>query len=170
MLITGINILVFLTISMVACQTRPKESDASTGEMSAYSIEEDDQEMNHAIEEARNTLPQFTEAFTSNNPNHTLFALKMMFQDQVGGFEHIWITDLAFDDGAFRGLVGNIPEYTIEVEAGEEVRVDPEKISDWMYVDNGVLRGGFTLRVLRSRMSPQEREQFDSEIGFGIED
>jgi uncharacterized protein YegJ (DUF2314 family) len=56
------------------------------------------------------------------------------------------------------------------VEAGEEVRVDPEKISDWMYVDNGVLRGGFTLRVLRSRMSPQEREQFDSEIGFGIED
>lgn len=44
-----------------------------------------------------------------------------------------------------------------------------EQISDWMFVQNGKLVGGYTSKVLRNRMSAQQRRQFGDEtttLGF----
>ena len=39
-----------------------------------------------------------------------------------------------------------------------------------MYIDNQKLRGGYTLRVLRNRMTETERKQFDADSGLIIEE
>lgn len=164
-------IIIALMILSLACQQKPKEASTPAGNASGVqTLEESDAEMNEAIEAARSSLSRFEEAMLSNNPQYDLFALKVMFPDQVGGSEHIWITDLILEGGQYRGLVGNEPQYTIIVEAGQEVTVDPEKISDWMYVEDGKLRGGYTFRVLRNRMSPHERTEFDRSLGITIEE
>jgi len=38
-----------------------------------------------------------------------------------------------------------------------------------MYVDSGRLVGGYTIRVMRAQMSPEERAAFDAEMPFRIE-
>jgi len=38
-----------------------------------------------------------------------------------------------------------------------------------MYLENGKLFGGYTIRVLRNNMSEEERKQFDSESGMQID-
>jgi uncharacterized protein YegJ (DUF2314 family) len=55
------------------------------------------------------------------------------------------------------------------VKIGDQATVDPESISDWMFVDNGKLVGGYTVRVLRDAMSAAEREEFDKSVPFKIE-
>ena len=165
------SMLVTLMILCLACQQKVKDTTTSAANASdIQTLEGSDAEMNKAIESARSSLNKFEEAMRSNDPRYDLFALKVMFPDQVGGSEHIWITDLVLENGQYRGLVGNEPQYTILVEAGQEVTVDPEKISDWMYVEDGKLRGGYTLRVLRGRMSPHERAEFDRSFGITIDE
>jgi len=56
------------------------------------------------------------------------------------------------------------------VKIGDTIEIRPNEISDWMYIDNGTLRGGSTIRVLRNRMSVEERTAFDAEYGVVIED
>ena len=55
------------------------------------------------------------------------------------------------------------------VKNGDSEEVEPSKISDWMFVDEGKLVGGYTLRVLRDSMSPAERAEFDKSVDFVVE-
>ena len=98
-----------------------------------------------------------------------IFSLKVPFSVPAGN-EHIWISDITLKDNKYFGVVGNVPESTTEVKLGDTIQIDKGKISDWMYIHNDTLRGGYTLRVLRKRMSDAERKQFDAENGLIIED
>lgn len=168
---TFCTIVLIAMAFLVGCGKRDEKSPAmKRGSQETFILEGTDAEMNDAIREARSTLDEFTAAFRLRQVDHSGYALKVMYPDQVGGHEHVWITDLSLEDGVFSGIVGNVPEYTIEVEAGQYVTVNPEAISDWMYLDGGVLRGGYTLRVLYNRMSPGLRKEFETNSGFVIEE
>ena len=43
-------------------------------------------------------------------------------------------------------------------------------ITDWMYVDKGILQGGYTIKLIRNRMSKEERAKFDAGFPFKILD
>ncbi len=42
--------------------------------------------------------------------------------------------------------------------------------SDWMYLDNTLLRGGYTIREIRKQINMQERIKMDKRLGFKIEE
>jgi uncharacterized protein YegJ (DUF2314 family) len=61
------------------------------------------------------------------------------------------------------GFVGNVPDKIKNLTIGQKITIDQDNISDWMYLDSNILVGGFTVRVLFSRMSDAEKKQFESE-------
>ncbi len=153
----------------ISCTPKAKD-DAQSETQDVVRFDSDDEEMNRAIAVSRDSFNQFEEAFESVNTNLNTFAVKVKFSDMVGGSEHIWIVDIVKQADGYYGNVGNEPESTIEVSIGEHIKIDKNKISDWMYLENNVLRGGNTLRLIRKRMSPEEQKQFDQQVGFIIED
>jgi uncharacterized protein YegJ (DUF2314 family) len=80
------------------------------------------------------------------------------------------VSDILFKDSNYFGNVANTPELTTEVQYGDLIQIDPQKLSDWKYVDNGKLKGGYTIRMLRKNLSESEKTQFDATLGFIIED
>jgi uncharacterized protein YegJ (DUF2314 family) len=56
------------------------------------------------------------------------------------------------------------------VKMGEKVLIDKKDITDWMYLDNNTLKGGYTIRVIYNRMSKEERKKFAATLRFKIED
>jgi uncharacterized protein YegJ (DUF2314 family) len=56
------------------------------------------------------------------------------------------------------------------VKLGDEVVLDKSEVSDWMYIDDGLLVGGYTVLELRSQMSEEERKQFDASMPFKIKE
>jgi uncharacterized protein YegJ (DUF2314 family) len=160
-------ILIFLFGGLVAsCQS---QNDGSS-EPPTVKVENDDSQMNEAIKAATATLPQFKAALQSNNQNLENFALKVRFDLDHEGGEHIWVNSLSLKNNKFYGVIGNEPEFTKEIKMGDKIEIDPKRITDWMYVDQGKLKGGYTIRVLRNKMQGEERANFDKEIGFVIED
>jgi uncharacterized protein YegJ (DUF2314 family) len=82
--------------------------------------------------------------------------------------EHIWLSDVRFVGDRFQGQVDNQPRKIQGVKVGQLVSVNPNEISDWLYVDNGKLVGGYTVRVHYNELSPEQKQEFDREADFKI--
>src|SRR5262245_20916391 len=127
-------------------------------------VAENDPEMNAAIREARGTIKQFFDAFANPRAGQTAFLLKVKFVtlDQV---EHIWLADLEFTRPKPKGVIANEPQIP-GLRFKQTVEFDLGRVTDWMYVENGALVGGYTTRLLRSRLSSEERKKFDAESPY----
>ncbi len=131
-----------------------------------FSLTDDDAEMNAAIESAKETLADFDKALIdSGNEN---FALKISFdvRDKV---EHIWAVNIEKIDDEYLGIIDNIPNSVTEIKLNNKIEIEKNRISDWMFSKNGKLYGGFTIRVLRNRMSELEKENFDRDFILSID-
>ncbi len=158
--------IIFL-ISLL-CLISCKESNKieRENEPTIYGVESEDKEMNAAILKANETLDDFNAGLL--NPKTESHALKVKFTNS-SGIEHMWVGNIVFKDGKYSGILNNDPEYVKEYKSGDSIDVDPSKISDWMYIENGKLFGGYTIKALRNRLSEEERKQFDAESGMQID-
>lgn len=131
-----------------------------------FSLSEDDKEMNSAIELANKTLIDFDEALKfSENEN---FALKIRY-DINDKSERIWAVNIEKIDDDYFGIIDNLPNSVIDIKLTDKVKIVKDKISDWMFSKKGNLLGGFTIRVIRNRMSQLEKEKFDKEFILSID-
>lgn len=131
-------------------------------------VADDDPRMNAAIAKARSTVETFIAALNSPGASQSEFAVKLAFKDGAH-IEHMWLSPVTVDGANFVGIVNNDPERVTNVKLGQRVTVATTEVSDWMYVDNGKLVGGETLRVLRDSLSPDERADFDKSVPFVVE-
>lgn len=167
MIKTLILILSILLLN-TSCNQNIKSKTIRNGEPDIYNIESSDSKMNKAIEKAKNSIQLFQDALKSNNPNYEYFSIKQRFDTSKGG-EHIWVQDIKLVDSQFVGIIGNEPLNNKEVSLGDTITIDKNKISDWMYFDKGIVKGGFTIKVIRDEMNAEERKLFDSESGLIFE-
>ena len=164
--------MIFLLFGLVGCtgQSAPKVEEEEKPALFKVS-DEDREEFHLAIQKALETLDEFKKKLESGETEGVTFTLKVLLEapDGVNG-EHIWVTDITTKDDEYYGVIDNVPVYTEEVKYGDKMKIKKENISDWMYVENGKLYGGYTLRLVRSRMTDEEREQFDAMTGLIIEE
>jgi uncharacterized protein YegJ (DUF2314 family) len=132
------------------------------------SVSDDDPRMNAAIAKARETVDTFIAALQSPKAGQSQFTVKMAFSDGAHT-EHMWLSPVSYDGKIFHGTVQNDPANVSNVKLGQQASIEPSKISDWMYVENGKLVGGYTVRALHEIMSPSERAEFDRTAPFRIE-
>ncbi|WP_315055555.1 DUF2314 domain-containing protein [Chryseobacterium indoltheticum] len=158
-----IFITVLFLLIAISCENK-REKVQRDGEPDVVLVETEDDEMNTAIESAKKTFKSdFHQALLSKNPNFSNFTIKQKFDTPSGGGEHIWIGDIIFDYGKYHGIIQNEPMEPIGVKLGDEVVVNVENLSDWMYYDNNKVKGAYTVKVLRKTMSDEERKQMDSQ-------
>jgi uncharacterized protein YegJ (DUF2314 family) len=120
----------------VAAQDRSPIVDVSKG----------DPEMNAAIARGRGTLPTFWASHDAPKPNEAGHALKVHFTTRRGG-EHIWIAEVKkLPDGTYSGFFANQPRDLPGKRAGDAVKFTEADISDWMFMRNGKIVGGETIR------------------------
>lgn len=135
-----------------------------------YHVPNEEESMNTAIDKAQRTVGYFMSSLTAPTPEQQYFSAKAKIEDD-GEIEHIWLNDVSFDDsGNLFGKIGNEPLSLKNVKIGQEVGIAKEELSDWMIIENGRLIGGYTLRVLRDKMSPKEQKAFDAGIGVYIDE
>lgn len=160
------KILIIAAISLfaVSCENNKREKVQREGEPDVIFVENQDNEMNAAIENAKKTFKtDFHQALLSKNPNFSNFVIKQRFDTPDGGGEHMWIGDIVFDKGKYHGIVQNEPMQPLDVKLGDEVVVNIENLSDWMYYDKNVVKGAYTVKVLRKTMTDEEKKQMDSQ-------
>lgn len=122
--------------------------------------------MEAAIGEAKASFRQFIEAYCCPSEQQTSFLVKVVF-DEGEQREHIWLADLDFSGKAPSGVVANEPNLP-SLKFMQRVEFDPSYVSDWMFIEDGYLVGGYTTRLIRERMTPAERQRFDAQAPYKL--
>ncbi|ELY2018413.1 DUF2314 domain-containing protein [Flavobacterium psychrophilum] len=168
------TILIFLFTFFVNAQVKNIIEKKGDNSDNIYRLNED-KEMDNAIINAKKSLLQFDIALKSNDAQLKHFCLKKSFKTQMGD-EHIWIRSIMYSNKLkkYIGILGNEPLYAKDVKKDDIIEIDIEEITDWSYLEENKserykLIGGFTTRVLVSRMSISERIDFDTNSGLIIE-
>ncbi len=161
--------IVFILVFILSCNSNTQKQIIGKDSTSILIVEQGDKEMEAAIATAQSSLSQFDSALFGNNHNYNSFALKVRFAYGEKNGEHIWLREITKNKGEYVGIVNNEPEYIPNLKIDDTIKINKKNISDWMYLDDDILRGGFTIQLLRNRMSPSERAQFDSARYYKLE-
>jgi uncharacterized protein YegJ (DUF2314 family) len=150
-------------ILILSCKSGKTEKLERDGEPDLVLLTNEDKEMNEAIQEAKRSFPAFLSALEKmdTTDSHS-FQIKMRFDHPDGG-EHIWIDGITMINHNLVGVIANNPVSINEIKIGDTITIDKNRISDWMYFKGKAVHGGYTIKLLRKRMSPDERSQFDLE-------
>ncbi len=128
--------------------------------------------MLEAIHQAQSTFPNFVSALEEESrrivPTFEQALVKYAFPATKKGVkvEHIFLSNISKENGALWGVVVGTPLYTNEVKEGGRVEIDPRRVSDWLYVVNGVGFGGPTFKLMWSRFSEQEKASYGGQLPF----
>jgi uncharacterized protein YegJ (DUF2314 family) len=115
--------------------------------------------MNAAIAKARDSLPAFWKVFAAPESGIEGFSLKLAISDGKMT-EHFWCSDIEGNSERATCQIANEPQDVHTVTLGQTVDVDPAIISDWMYRKDGKIVGGQTIRVMVTKMEPDEAAQY----------
>jgi uncharacterized protein YegJ (DUF2314 family) len=144
------------------------EVQSKSGEPETFRAENEHAAMRKAVEQARKTVGEFIKALQHRAAGQTDFEVKKPFVEG-NDVEHIWLSDIEFAGGRFKGKVDNAPMKIHGLKIGQVVSVDPDEISDWAYVDNGKLVGGYTIRAHYEALTPAQKKEFLREADFKLE-
>jgi uncharacterized protein YegJ (DUF2314 family) len=130
-------------------------------------VRSEDPEMMAAIQQARDSFRKFLNAYMSPTPKQSAFLVKIAFV-KGSDVEHIWLADLDLAGAKPTGVIADTP-IRKDLRFKQRVEIDFTYLSDWMYIEDGKLVGGFTTRLLRNRMSSEERKKLDAMSAYRFE-
>ena len=139
----------------------------TNGDSVMYNVDENDQQMDRATVRARKHVDRYIAALQHPAGNQRDFQVKKLFVKD-GKAEHIWLADVKFTGNRFVGTVDNKPMYINDLKIGAKASVNPDEVIDWSYVEDGRLVGGYTIRVLYSELTPEEKADFEKKADFHI--
>ena len=162
LVVLGLVSLAVLAVAACGDTAGPKTTQSPSSQADRIDmVASDDAEMNAAITTAKQSFGRFLDAFLDPQPGQSAFEVKAVFVEGDNA-EHLWLADLDLSDAHhLKGTVANKPAL-LSLRFKQRVEFEPSQITDWMYVQDGKLVGGYTTRVLRDRMSPQKRAAFDA--------
>jgi hypothetical protein len=151
----------------------PAFADPQSDEPFFMTARDSDPEMDRAHRLARETLSDFYGH--CSRPGSHICAAKIRLPDPIRSkstgkprFFFLWITPVTYDADSdqLSGDVFWIPSRLDEIyPVGLTVSWRPSETYDWYVNDDGHFTGGFSLRVVRSRLSDSDQRAFDSRVG-----
>ena len=118
-----------------------------------------DPEMNAAIAQARSTLQAFWASYQAPKPSETGHSLKVRFPYGSNSGEHIWMAEVKkVGDISYSGQFANAPVHLRGKRAGDVVEFTQADISDWMFLRNGKIVGGETIKPMLKRMTKADAD------------
>lgn len=84
--------------------------------------------------------------------------------------EHMWMNQIDFDGNLIHGIVINEPNQLTNIKNGDKVAIPISQVSDWLFAIAGKTYGGFTIHLMRSYMSEEERQAHDTVWGLDFGD
>ena len=148
-------------------------ADAPGDEPMFVAVATDDPQMRAAHSRCARTMDEFRAHVL--RAGDRLCAAKLRFRDPAESDRagrdvllYVWLTSVFIDEtsGRYVGSFFEVPPALREWHwPGQELEFEGEDVFDWMVNDDGVVHGGFTLRVMRNRLPESEREAYDHRIG-----
>jgi uncharacterized protein YegJ (DUF2314 family) len=134
-------------------------------------VVKDDPAFAEAIVHAQDSLPEFRQILAEPKHSRAAGAIRMVKVFVSEGTQSMWLwLNVESDDGhGFAASVFEAPPEFPSLKAGTIKSVPDSEVADWAVIDDdGLVNGGFSLRLARCRLPENERASYDSYIGAKV--
>jgi uncharacterized protein YegJ (DUF2314 family) len=125
----------------------------------------EDPGMAAAMRKARTTLKDFLALASRPQPTMKGFAVKVAVREGKEA-EYFWIAPFEPKGARFTGRINNTPRTVRHVKAGQTIEFSEQEIADWLYLDNGKMKGNYTACVLIRNEPKDQQEAFKKRFGL----
>ena len=153
-----------LAIGPVAAQTVTEK--AERGEVAI--VAKSDPVMGAAMHRAQAELPGFLALSTEPKPGMEGFAVKVAIREGEEA-EYFWIAPFSANGRQFSGAINNEPRAVHSVKLGQTITFDQSEIVDWMYFDNGAMKGNYTAYAVLKSTPVHEADEFKRRFRFSCD-
>jgi len=150
-----------------SCQRHNPLNSAVISRQSISEVEYDNPEILRIAREARSGFPQFFRHLTRPNADESNFCIKYPFTEVYDNdiiTEQIWLTGIRFRNGRYYGTPVNTPLHISGMRKGRAVNFSTDGITDWMFVRNGKIIGGQSIKYLLEQIPEQRRTDEQKEL------
>jgi uncharacterized protein YegJ (DUF2314 family) len=124
-----------------------------------------EEKMEKAMDQAFEKLDDFIAVLKKPKPTQADFAIKYLAIEGDEG-EYVWASGLKYGNKEFTGKIDNKPQFVKKVKFGDPITIKEDDVVDWMYIEDGKLQGGYTLRAQRAMLTGEDRKKFDEQFKF----
>jgi len=124
----------------------------------------DDPEVRACVRRAQQTVDAFIDHFRCPF-EYGSYMFKTFIED---GDEsaHFWLYMSGVSGDTLIGDLFEVPPEFPNLRSGQRVEVAKQDVTDWCIIKNGTVIGGFTRRLQRNKVEPEERKQLDLYSGM----
>ena len=131
-------------------------------------VEKNDPVMAAAFRKARETLPEFLALARAPRPTASKLAVKIAIPAGDDD-EYFWVSQFAPRGDKYGGHINNTPRSAKQVKFGQVVEFSEAEIVDWLYMEDGKMRGNFTACALLKREPADQAEAMRKEFGLSCD-
>jgi uncharacterized protein YegJ (DUF2314 family) len=146
----------------------------------AHPVPTNDPAMAEAARKAQTGLDGFLEKLAAPPAGTEYYSVKVgiiddgnsfrLASDQgLSGVEYFWLTDIVKTPDGFTAKIGNQPEMVRNIAAGQEITFKKADIFDWMYFENGRMKGNYSACPALVAGPKEYLEQFKAQYGIACE-
>jgi len=117
------------------------------------------------MRKAQSTLADFLKVAAAPKPGTLGFSLKVAVREGER-VEYFWITPFTNNGSQFSGEINNTPRVVHSVKLGQTAQSD---IVDWLYIENGMMRGNYTACAFLKSAPKNEAEEFKKTFGLNCD-
>lgn len=133
-----------------------------------FLIKTGDPDMALARQKARTTLTEFLKQAQSPRSSQRNFAVKVGIQDG-DQMEYFWIAPFKQSGDMIVGNINNTPRTVKTVQNKQQITFHVNDVTDWMYVENGKMRGNYSACVLLKNEPKEQADAFKKKFGLECE-
>jgi uncharacterized protein YegJ (DUF2314 family) len=131
----------------------------------AIEIEHSDKEIERIAENARRALPTFFRNLTRPEAGANNFFVKYpLTADDGNSTEQVWLGSIRVKDGICYGVLANATSLLNNKKKGGTIVIDTDKITDWMYIQDGKIIGGRSIKYLLEKIPEAQRSKDQKKI------
>ena len=123
-------------------------------------VERSDKELERIADNARRALPVFFRNLARPEAGANNFYVKYPVTSDDSVTEQVWLGSIRSRKGLYYGNIAN----TAKSRGKKRVTIDIEQITDWMYIQDGKIIGGRSIKYLLEKIPEPQRSEDQQKI------
>ncbi|AIC28528.1 hypothetical protein IE4803_CH03410 [Rhizobium etli bv. phaseoli str. IE4803] len=171
------SVISLLSVLVLSIPSIPAERALAQDNPNIQLIKPGDPAMAKAHEKSIGELDGFLQKLQNPPAGTENYSLKLGFKDKdksvvlttdqmAPDVEFMWVYQIEASGDRFTALLGDRPEYIHNIKQGDRVAFEKADIFDWLYVENGKIKGNYTACPLLLSGPKEQLEQYREVYGI----
>jgi uncharacterized protein YegJ (DUF2314 family) len=149
------------------CSTK-KKFERKEDEPLFANIDSEESDFKKTVEKAQSEI-SFFQLELDVKPETSTACVKVFIPDNQNKGAFIWLVNPSFELDTCVAEIFEIPNDFLDFRVGDKLKFNKKDIQDWYILDKeGKMKGGYSLRYIRERLSQKEQIEFDKYIGVKV--